>query len=465
MFTGVRRHYRISLTNRSVRPIRVRRFAGFVPTDRGYVKATAVPRWFDDRTFVAWYGAPADGWIAPGQTVSHLSQSATDQEEAWAFACEDAGGQTFMATVQVARSATGGRANAAGWLIGLPGDTLVPMSALGQREIDRLVARFQEMTRETQDHLSTLDVAGIRWLDKAIDEIHASGDRSQWEVLIPMFGAFLGEVTRRMGQGRWVVWNEIACVQSGGAVFLPYQTVIRRLVEGRATDTTMLGLVIDGASPELARPIRSEVRPSPADPAMAGALDRLRAVLAERRSTMHPLTLAGICGPAPAWMTAEDGLREAVDRQRLLLAEGTVGWAALVQANRQLFEPGTADCPAQVIHSRDALFDGRPHELRAIAQRIFQLKGARPSDPRERAIADKVTNEMDRTMGWRLPIELTDRPVFSAAIMVWRRHIPAGVLSGACVPVLSHPDTSAIMIVPVEFWPTELVRLWKEGRL
>lgn len=464
MFTGARRYYRINLTNRSSGRIRVRTFAGFARTEAGYVLATSVARWFTGETFIAWYGAPADGWITPGQTVSCLAQSAIDQEEAWAYWCEDARGDAFMATVQVAKSSTGGRMNMAGWVLDLPRGELNPMSELGQREIDRLVEQFQEMTRESQDHISTLDVAGVRWLDKAIDEIHASGDRSEWAWLIPMFGAFLGEAMRRMGNGRWVLYGEIPCVVDG-AVFLPYQTVIRRLVEGRATDTTMLGIVLEGSAPELSAPIRSQIRPLPGDPAMASALAQLRSTLAQRRTTMHPRTLAGICGTAPSWMKPEDALREAVDRQALLLSEGTIVWAAVVQANKQLFEAGVSDCPAQVLYSPDPAFDARPQELRAIAKRVFELKGSKPSDSRERAIADKVTNEMDRTMGWRLPLELTDRPVFSAALMVWRRHIPAGVLSGASFPVLMHPATQAVMIVPVEFWPIELVQLWKEGRL
>ncbi len=465
MFTGARRYYQLSLTNRASGPIRVRTFAGFARTNDGYELATTAARWFDDQTFIAWYGAPADGWIAPGQTVSYLAQSATDQEEAWAYWCEDAGGEPFMAMAKVAKSLTGGRMKGAGWVTGLTRDDVQPMSELGQREMDRLVAQFQEMTRESQDHISTLDLAGVRWLDKAIDEIHASGDRSEWPWLIPMFGAFLGEVIRRWGNGGWLLYGEIPCVHSGGVVFLPYQTVVRRLVEGRATDTTMLGLVLDGHPTELNAPIRSQIRPSPADPTMLSALEGLRGVLAQRRATMHPRTLAGICGPAPSWMKPQDALREAVDRQALLLAEGTIVWAAVVQANQQLFEAGASDCPAQVIYSRDTAFDARPQELRAIAERIFKLKGAKPSDPREKAIADKVTNEMDRTMGWRLPLELTDRPVFSAAVMVWRRHIPAGVLSAASFPVLAHPDTQAVMIVPVEFWPIELIQLWKAGKL
>ncbi|MEP6502593.1 MAG: hypothetical protein ABJD97_04655 [Betaproteobacteria bacterium] len=465
MFTGVRRYYRLSLTNRSSRPIRVRTFAGFALRDGAYVLSTQVARWFDGQTFVDWYGAPPDGWIAPGQTVAHLSQSAVDQEEAWAYWCEDDAGAPFMTTAPVAKSASGGRSEGISWMVGLPRDEVHPMSELGQREIDRLVAQFQEMTRATQNHISTLDVAGVRWVDKAIDEIHASGDRSEWGWLIPMFGAFLGEVTRRMGNGGWLLHGEIACVHSGGALFFPYQTVVRRLVEGRKTDTTMLGMVLPHDAAKLKAPLRSQIRPSPADPAMADALGQLRDALAQRRATMHPRTLAGICGPAPSWMKPADALREAVDRQALLLAEGTVVWAALVQANKLLFKAGPDDCPAQVVYSRDTAFDAQPQELRAIAQRIFKLKGSDPKDPLEKRIADKVTNEMDRTMGWRLPIELTDRPVFSAALMVWRQHIPAGVLSGASFPVLAHPDTQAVMIVPVEFWPIELVQLWKKGKL
>lgn len=465
MFTGARRYYRVSLTNRSTRPIRVRLFAGFNRPEREYVLATRTGRWFDGRTFIDWYDAPADGWIAPGQTVAHLPQCDGDQEEAWAYWCEDAAGASFMATAIVAKSSTGGRMNGAGWVLGLPREELHPMSELGQREIDKLVEQFQQMTRESQGHISTLDVAGLRWLDKAIDEIHAGGDRAHWDWMIPMFGAFVGEVTRRMGNGGWLVYGEIPCVHSAGAVFFPYQTVVRRLVEGRATDTTMLGMSFAGSASETSAPVRSQIRPSPADPAMADALAQLRSAVARRRSTVHPQTLAGIRGPAPTWMKPQDALREAVDRQALLLSEGTIVWAALVQANQQLFKAGESDCPAQVIYSRDAAFDARPQELRAIAQRIFELKGAKPTDAREKAIADKVTNEMDRTMGWRLPFELTDRPVFSAAIMVWRRHIPAGVLSGASFPVLVHPDTPAVMIVPVEFWPSELVQMWKKGRL
>ena len=465
MFTGARRYYTLSLTNRSSRPIRVQSFAGFGKPDDAYVLATSTGDWLPGDTFVRWYGAPADGWIAPQQTVSHLTHCDGDQEGGWAYRCEQMAGAPFTATAHVPLSLGGGRMNGAGWVLDLPRDQLKPVSELEQRELRRLVAEFQDMTRESQGHISTLDVAGMRWLDKAIDEIHASGDRSQWPWFVPMFGAFLGEATLKMGAGGWLLFGEVACVMSAGAVFLPYQTVVRRLVDGRKTDTTMLGAVLPADSPELKAPLRSQIRPSPADPAMSGAIAGLRAALAQRRTSMHPRTLAAVAGDRPSWMKPADALSEVVDRQALLLAEGRVVWAALVQANNLLYKAGAEDCPAQVVYSRDPDFDARPAELRAIAQRIFKLKGATPSDPREKAIAAKVTNEMDRTMGWRLPIELTEHAVFSAAIMVWRKHIPAGVLTGASFPVLVHPDTQAVMIVPVEFWPIELVKLWKNGKL
>jgi hypothetical protein len=51
--------------------------------------------------------------------------------------------------------------------------------------------------------------------------------------------------------------------------------------------------------------------------------------------------------------------------------------------------------------------------------------------------------------------------------MVFRKHIPGGVLTASQFPILVHPTTQAVMIVPFETWPDELARSWKpptEGR-
>jgi hypothetical protein len=70
-------------------------------------------------------------------------------------------------------------------------------------------------------------------------------------------------------------------------------------------------------------------------------------------------------------------------------------------------------------------------------------------------------------MGWKVPEALTDKDVRTATFIVFRKHIPGGVLTGSQIPILVHPSTQAVMIVPFESWPDELVRSWKprtEGR-
>lgn len=43
--------------------------------------------------------------------------------------------------------------------------------------------------------------------------------------------------------------------------------------------------------------------------------------------------------------------------------------------------------------------------------------------------------------------------------MVFRKHIPNGVLSAGSFPRRVHPATKAVMVLPFEFWPIELIVL------
>jgi hypothetical protein len=237
------------------------------------------------------------------------------------------------------------------------------------------------------------------------------------------------------------------------------------------------GAVIDAAGPSGAPPVptladiarlnllRRQIAPHPADAAMEQIITRLRSAFARRQQTAHIHNFESVRVPSPSWMKPSEPLHEIVKQQFFLYTQGTIVWAAMVQANSLLFSPGDADCPALLVYSRDPHFDARPQELRAIAQRIGQLKNTSPTDPAEKAVADLVTNEMDRSMGWPLPEALTAKAVSTAAFMVFRKHIPGGVLSAWTFPILIHPATQAVMIVPFEFWPIELIVLWKEGRL
>lgn len=163
----------------------------------------------------------------------------------------------------------------------------------------------------------------------------------------------------------------------------------------------------------------------------------------------------------PNWMTAADDLMEIFLRQKKLLKEGEVYWSHIVQANRQLFEAGDVDCPAMVIFTADNHFDNRIGELQALARRLFELKSTTPDDSKERRLAEMITDEMERGLGAVVPKSLTgDRRVRSTTIMVFRKHLPGGILRNGLLPILVHPDTPAVMIVPQEFWPTALTEIW-----
>ncbi|MCX9155647.1 hypothetical protein OPU71_05855 [Niveibacterium sp. 24ML] len=204
---------------------------------------------------------------------------------------------------------------------------------------------------------------------------------------------------------------------------------------------------------------------SPADETMGNALKGLRLAFAQNGAALRGYALESVKASCPRWMKPQDPLFGFFEKQVVLLNEGRIVWAALVQANRLLFSPGPDDCPADLVWSDDPYFDTRPQELRGIGRRISQLKNTTPSNPEERKIAEQITDEVTRSLGWKLPRSLTDRDVYSTTFMVFRKHIPNGTLTAGCFPILTHPSTQFVMIVPFEFWPIDLIRLWKDGRL
>lgn len=162
----------------------------------------------------------------------------------------------------------------------------------------------------------------------------------------------------------------------------------------------------------------------------------------------------------PQWLKESDPLFDICRQQMHLLGEGKIVWAALVMANNLMFRPGQDDCPGLLVYSLDPYFDERPQELRAIAHKIFELKESTPEDPALQAIAKLVTEETDRSMGWKVPEAFTDKDVRAATFLVFRKHIPRGVLHGPPFPILVHPSTQAVMIVPHEAWPVKLIGAW-----
>lgn len=199
---------------------------------------------------------------------------------------------------------------------------------------------------------------------------------------------------------------------------------------------------------------------------MGELMAQLRSSFAQRQQRMSTLSLQSVLGARPSWMTPDDPLDEVFRDQTLLLTEGHIVWAAMVQGNQRLFKPGdTADCPADYVYGEGSHFDDRTLELHQVSRALAAYKHTRPRDPGLRALADRLTGERERAQAELLPRALSAQMVRLSTCMVFRKHIPQGVLTNTVLPMLVHPRTRAVMLLPFEFWPIGLIVRWKESKL
>lgn len=203
------------------------------------------------------------------------------------------------------------------------------------------------------------------------------------------------------------------------------------------------------------------MQPETGDPKLEDALMKLRLVLARTQARRSEAEFLRFRVRDPKWLRADDVLGVIGGEQTRLLKSGRVAWGALVEADDLLFSPGQEDGRATLLYSLDPWFDARPEALTQLAGTVLSFKNTRPEDPSMQLVAAFITDEMDRSMGWSLPTELSARPVRGAAFIVYRAHLPDGFLRGGVFPVLVHPDTEAVMILPREFWPAEILEYWQ----
>ncbi|WP_152681556.1 hypothetical protein [Chromobacterium subtsugae] len=201
------------------------------------------------------------------------------------------------------------------------------------------------------------------------------------------------------------------------------------------------------------------------DTSMGELLAQTRRNFAKRPRWWH-----GVCGRLlhthpPTFIAAEDGLQEIYRQQRLLFNHGSVRWAALVQANRLLFEVGGYDHPLLLLHSGDPYFDRQPQALAVLASDLYQLKNTEQADEERARLAQLVTDEMGRCLSMTLPQAWSERPVEASTAMFFRRYAPNARITGRWYPILTHPSTPAVLQLPKLFWPERLAQMWENGDL
>ena len=174
------------------------------------------------------------------------------------------------------------------------------------------------------------------------------------------------------------------------------------------------------------------------------------------------LFILGCRWDAIRFRMASDKLYVVFEARKRLLREGNVALGFIVQANVELFAPGDSDLPAQVIYCTGRTIPKLLRILADCAKRLFALKDTEPDRAEERQLAELITDEYGREMRFPVPKAIAGiEGVMLTSIMVFRSDLPHGYLTNAFFPLLTHPDTPAVMIVPSKFWPDAILRAWE----
>jgi len=189
----------------------------------------------------------------------------------------------------------------------------------------------------------------------------------------------------------------------------------------------------------------------------ADALEAVRQSLGQPKRRLSSANAVKV----PKWINGKSPLIAIKRSQNLLLREGAVVWAALVQANSAIFEPGAPVVPGAVLYSDDPASFARPGAIARCARGLFAEKGTSDGDGREdwrRDLVAAITDEHIMVMKRRLPPEAAEGFVCTyTSVLFDPRHLPGGVLRASLFPVLRHDKTDAVVIVPYWHWPAGML--------
>lgn len=162
----------------------------------------------------------------------------------------------------------------------------------------------------------------------------------------------------------------------------------------------------------------------------------------------------------PDWMFTDELFKQ-IEAMPTFYTSGRVVWAALVQANKLMFEPGDVNCPGEIVFDPTGQMD--IEQLHDYAKALYQLKNTTPVEADQLAYAEHISNEITRVVNYPYPQSLSKIPLKISSIWFWRLHLPNGMLSLPIFPIILCDDpkyAGEAMVCPSLFWPQNLVELW-----
>lgn len=189
--------------------------------------------------------------------------------------------------------------------------------------------------------------------------------------------------------------------------------------------------------------------------------------LYQMRENYKKKPLADIKLNRPTWIDSKNALSEIYEKKSVILQQGEIVYANIVQANNILFKKTPKyDCPAQIVYSKDPFLAENPQLLSDISRKIYSLKG-RDLDtiPDEwKRIAMSITSEHDSS-SFTFSMSLDDKSFECNMIptMIYRSLLPKGRLCGTLFPVLTVTDCNQVLILPKKYWTKNFTKAWTEG--
>jgi len=169
----------------------------------------------------------------------------------------------------------------------------------------------------------------------------------------------------------------------------------------------------------------------------------------------------------PSWLDSSDPMSEIYLKKSILLQQGKIVYAHIVQANTILFKrfPPFV-CPAQIVYSEEPYFMKQSEVLQDIAWRIYKYKGqVMDTVPGEwKEVVRVITDEYDRSdFTFSVNIDKQSFEYHMIPTMIYRKLLPKGKLCGNLLPILTVPDCKQVMILPKKYWTKEFTEAWVKG--
>lgn len=196
---------------------------------------------------------------------------------------------------------------------------------------------------------------------------------------------------------------------------------------------------------------------------ITASLQETRGIYLRLRNNLDEQTKQALRITPPDWVAETNSPLMCLYRdQQLLLAEGRLVWAYIIQANVLLKVPGGPNCPAAVVFGDSDAMDSQLERLSQIASTLGETKGNKECDPELKRFSELITGETEVCLNLKVPRSHSDGlDVFYTTIMVHREQLPAPVLSAPFLPLLVCPEkTQATMILPVMFWSEMLKKVF-----